>query len=245
MDRKMRAGLVGLFALLFISGSFLNAEAQIEGQFAQDFVAGTVPSQEEIDELEKAVAAAPGDLRLTRKLAKGYFFQFFGEGNAGAVPKAERMFERALEIKSDDAESLVYFGSLHILKGRRLEKSDTEKQKKSYDRGFELVQRAEKLAPRHGAVVAVASASYLFLPDSYGMAPHVVEMLEGLRKAMGPMFKRFSHHGHQRLLITLGQAYARTGEKEKARAAFDEALKVNESSLEGGLARAEIGRLEN
>ena len=82
------------------------------------------------------------------------------------------------------------------------------------------------------------------MPDSYGMAPHVVEMLEGMRKGMGPYFQNFSHHGQQRILLTLGQAYAKTGAPEKARAAFGEALKVNESSHEADLVRTELAKLE-
>jgi len=82
------------------------------------------------------------------------------------------------------------------------------------------------------------------MPDSYGMAPHVVEMLEGMRKGMGPYFQNFSHHGQQRILLTLGQAYAKTGAPEKAKAAFGEALKVNESSHEADLVRTELAKLE-
>ena len=76
------------------------------------------------------------------------------------------------------------------------------------------------------------------------MAPHVVEMLEGMRKGMGPYFQNFSHHGQQRILLTLGQAYAKTGAPEKARAAVGEALKVNENTREAGLIRAELAKLE-
>ena len=82
------------------------------------------------------------------------------------------------------------------------------------------------------------------MPDSYGMAPHVVEMLEGMRKGMGPYFQNFSHHGQRRILLTLGQAYAKTGAPEKARAAVGEALKVNETTREAGLIRAELAKLE-
>ena len=134
-------------------------------------------------------------------------------------------------------------GALHIFAARRLHKQDPVKQKAGYDRGFELVKLAEKLGPRNGAVVSVASASYIALPDSFAMAPHVIEMLEGMRKGMGPAFKKFAHHGQQRLLLTLGQAYAKTGQSEKAKAAFDEALAVNGNSVEAGLIRAELEKL--
>ena len=67
------------------------------------------------------------------------------------------------------------------------------------------------------------------------MVPHVIEIIEGTRKAMGPAISKFHPHGQQRLLMTLGQAYARQGNREKARSLFDEALAVNGTSREAGL----------
>ncbi|HRJ88660.1 MAG TPA: hypothetical protein PLN05_01050 [Pyrinomonadaceae bacterium] len=244
MIRSSRVTVLTLLGGLILAGFSILANGQIPGQLAQDFVAGSVPSPEDIAKLEKEVGAKPDDLHLTRKLGKGYFFQFFGEGDADAAPKAEKTLERALAIKKDDAEALVYLGALHIIRARRLEKNDAAKQKASFDRGFELVKQAEKVDARNGAVISIASASYLWLPDSYGMAPYVVGMLEGMRKGMGPMFLQFSHHGQQRLLLTLGQALVKTGQLDKARAVFDEGLKVNERSLEAGLIRAEIAKLK-
>ncbi|MFZ1699734.1 MAG: hypothetical protein WBO10_01490 [Pyrinomonadaceae bacterium] len=235
---------LSIFCLLFsVWAASLSISGQIPGQLAQDFTAGSAPSPEEIAALEKEVSAKPDDLRLVRKLGKGYFFQFFDEGDKAAVPKAQKILERALTIRKDDAEAMAYLGSLHILRAQRLEKGDAAKEKASYDAGFALVREAEKLDPEHGAVLSVASASYLWLPDSYGMVPRVIEIVEGMRKAMGPMFKKFAHHGQQRLLLTLGQAYLRTNQPEKARVAFGEALEVNEKSREAALIRAEIKRM--
>jgi tetratricopeptide (TPR) repeat protein len=217
---------------------------QIPNQLAQDFVAGSAPSPEQVAQFEKDAAAKPDDLRLVRKLGKAYFFQFFDEGDRPAVPKSQKTLEKALTITKDDPETLAYLGALHILRGIRLEKDNAAKQKASFEKGFEMLKLAEKLDPRNGAVTSVASASYLWLPDSYGMAPHVVEMLEGMRKGMGPMFKKFAHHGQQRLLLTLGQAYVRTGQNEKAKIAFDEGLQVSDTSREAGLIKAELAKLK-
>jgi tetratricopeptide (TPR) repeat protein len=223
--------------------SVAKTKKPIPGQFAQDFVAGRVPSEEEVAAAEKDVAADPNNFELVRRLGKGYFFQFFGEGNNASVAKAQKTFDRVLELKQDDPETLAYYGALWTLVGQRLDKKDPAKQKADYDKGFALLQKAEKLAPRHGAVISVTTASYLDLPESYGMASHVVATLEGMRKAMGPMFDRFSHHGRQRLLLTLGRAYALTGQADKARVNFDEALKINQESVEAALLKAELHKL--
>ncbi len=220
-----------------------SARPPIPGQFAQDFVAGRVPTRDEMSAAESDVAADPNNFEAVRRLGKGYFFQYFGGGNREAVGKADATFNRALELRKDDPETLAYHGALWVFVASRLDKADPVAEKLHLDKGFALLQRAEKLAPRHGAVLSVAAASYVELPDSYGMAPHVIGMLEGMRKGMGPAFDQFSHHGRQRLLLTLGRAYAKAGDSAKARANFDEALQINQESREAGLIKAELARL--
>jgi tetratricopeptide (TPR) repeat protein len=231
-----------LLAILALSASATTALAQIPGQFAQDFVAGRVPSQEEIAKLEQEVAAHPDDLRLIRKLGKGYFFQVFGEGRASSIAKSQKMLERALEIRKDDAETTAYLGSLRALTGQR--SKDASERAAAFNQAFELLKKAQALAPDHPAVLAVTGASYLFLPDSFNAAPLALENMEKLRQMMGPMYNRQSHHGQQRILLTQGQAYARMGQPEKARACFEEALKVDQESDEAALLKAEIGKLK-
>ncbi len=243
MIRKCFSSISVLFLIALSAVFSYNVYAQIPNQLAEDFVAGKAPSLEEVAKCEKEATEKPNDLRVVRRLGKAYFFQFFDYNDTDAVPKSQKTLERALTIEKDDPETLAYLGALHIFSARRLHKKDLAKQKAGYERGFELVKLAEKLAPRHGAVISVAAGSYIVLPESYGMAPHVIEMLEGMRMGMGPHFKKFAHHGQQRLLLTLGQAYAQTGQSEKAKAAFDEALAVNGNSVEAGLIRSELEKL--
>jgi tetratricopeptide (TPR) repeat protein len=219
------------------------ALAQIPNQLAQDFVAGRPPTDEEVAQFEKDAAAKPSDLHAVRKLGKAYFFKFFGAGENEFVPKAEKTLERALTIQKDDPEALAYLGSLHVLEGQRIYQKDAAKQKSEYEKGYEMVKKAEALAPTHGAVMSVASATYLYLPDSYGMAPHVVGMLEGMIKGMGPYFEKFSHHGQQRILLALGQAYVRTKQPDKARPLFEKALAVDAKSDEAAMLKEELAKL--
>ena len=243
MNHKLFRAACIIFALLLAVYVDQSTHAQIPNQLGQDFVAGRAPFPAEVAQFEKDAAANPDDLRLVRKLGKAYFFQFFGDLDPEAVPRAQKTLERALTIRKDDPETMAYLGALHIFAADRLYKKDPAKQKAGYDRGFELVKQAEKLGPRDGAVLSVAAGSYIALPDSYGMAPYVVAMLEGMIKGMGPVFKQFAHHGQQRLLLTLGQAYAKTRQLEKARAKFEEGLAVNGNSVEAGLLRSELAKL--
>ena len=218
--------------------------AQRPGQLTVDYAAGDPPSMEEIAKVEKEVAAKPDDFELVRKLGKGYFFRFFGARDTAFVPKAQATLERAITLKKDDGEALAYLGALHIFAADRLEEKGSAKQKAGYDKGFEILQHAEKVDPRSGALQAIASGSYIILTDSYGMVPHVIEIIERMRKAMGPNFSKFHAHGQQRLLMTLGQAYARQGNPEKARSLFDEAFAVSGTSREAGLIKRELAKLE-
>ncbi len=238
---KLRAYTIGLWLTLIFA---VGALGQIPNQLGQDFEAGRVPTDAEMAAFEKDAMAHPNDLRLVRKIGKAYFFQFFGGGDNSAIPKAEKYFDAALKLQKDDPETLAYYGSMHVLQGQRVFAKDGVKQKAEYDRGFEMVKKAESLAPNHGAVLSVASATYLYLPDSYGMAPHVIGMIEGMMKAMGPVFEKFAHHGQQRLLLTLGQAYVRNKQPEKALPLFERALKINGTSDEAGLLKDELAKLK-
>ncbi|HJZ66559.1 MAG TPA: hypothetical protein VKF81_00325 [Blastocatellia bacterium] len=232
-----------LAALVFVLAGALSGLAQIPGQFAQDFVAGRVPSEEEIAKLEQEVASHPDDLRVVRKLGKGYFFQVFGEGRNSSVPKSQRVLEHALEIKADDAETIAYLGALAALVAQR--SKDAAQRDSGFKRAFELLKKAQALAPGHPAVLAVTGASYLFLPDSFGAAPLAAANMEKMRAMMGPMFTRQSHHGQQRILLTQGQAYARMGQVDKARGCFEEGLKVDGESVEAALLKAELNKLKS
>lgn len=234
-----RKSIYSLAVLLLLTGSAL---AQIKGQLAGDFVAGQVPSDQEIASLEKEVAANPDNFHLVRKLGKGYFFQYFGEGRASAAPKARATLERALKIQENDAEAIVYLGGLEAVVYERT-KNEGERQAAG-KRAVELLKRAQQLAPNDGAVLSVAAASYITLDDSFRTAPLAAEAMERIRRGMGPMFSRFSHHGQQRILLTQGQAYIKMGEIEKARACLEEGLKINQESVEGTMIKATLAKLK-
>lgn len=140
-NTSIYAGLLFLFVLCPFVGE--SATAQIPNQLAQDFVAGEAPSLEDVTQFEKDAAANPTDMRLVRKLGKAYFFRFFGAGETDAVAKAQKTLERALTLTKDDPETLAYLGSLHILRGLRIEKNDAAKQKTRIVKTKELTIRGE------------------------------------------------------------------------------------------------------
>jgi tetratricopeptide (TPR) repeat protein len=211
------------------------------GQLAQDWEAGRVPTPDEIAGAERAAAARPDDAHAARRLAKGYFFQYFGGGQAEALPRSRQAFDRALALMPDDPESIVYLASLDALEAvRELEGSARDAKFRSALAGLE---RAQKLGPTHGAVLSVAIGTYLWFPDSYGTVPRAAALAEGMRRAMGPMFSRFSPHGQQRILLSQGQAYARMGRIAEAKACFEQGLAVSKETVEFDLLEAELDNL--
>jgi tetratricopeptide (TPR) repeat protein len=237
---RLPGGLASL--AIIVLACVASARAQIPGQFAQDFVAGRVPAPEEIAQVEADVAAHPDDYRLTRKLGKAYFFQYFGEGRTSAVPKSKKTLERVLEIQKDDPETIAYLGALAALQSLR--SKDPAVRKTKGEEGLELLKKAQQLGPGNGAVLAVTGGSFMFLADDFGTAPLAAQTMEKIRAMMGPMFTRFSHHGQQRILLTQGQAYAKMGQSGKARDCFQEALKVDQDSPEASMLRAELDKLK-
>jgi hypothetical protein len=241
MTAQLSAKCIGLLAvsvILFVS----PGRGQIPGQFAQDFVAGRVPSPEEIARVEADVAANPGDYRLARKLAKAYFFQYFGEGRTSAIPKAQATLEHVLEMRRDDPETIAYLGALAALQSQR--SKDPAARKAKGEQGLELLKKAQQLGSGNGAVLAVTGGSFMFLADDFGTAPLAAQTMEKIRSMMGPMFSKFSHHGQQRILLTQGQAYAKMGLSDKARACFEEGLQVDQSSTEAAMLKAELDKLK-
>lgn len=239
----IRSVSFALIAFAFALPAYAQEGArQIPGQLTTDWKAGRVPSDADIAAAESDAAARPGDLETVRRLAKGYFFQYFGGMDADALPKSRAVFARALAITPEDPESLVYASSLDAIEAmRNPESPDCDAKFKSALAGLE---HAQKAGPDNGAVLAVSCATYLYFPDSYNTVSRSAAIAEGIRKSMGPYFSRFAPHGQQRILLTQGQAYVRLGRIDEARVCFEEGLKVSSETLEHGLLKVEMDKLE-
>jgi tetratricopeptide (TPR) repeat protein len=125
-----------------------------------------------------------------------------------------------------------------------LRSKDPSVRKARGERGLELLKKAQQLGPGNGAVLAVTGGSFMFLADDFGTAPLAAQTMEKIRAMMGPMFNKFSHHGQQRILLTQGQAYAKMGQGDKARACFEEGLQADPASTEAIMLKAELDKLK-
>jgi tetratricopeptide (TPR) repeat protein len=251
---SLRMSIAGVAAILALAGGSAAAQhrgdaseregggRRYQGQFAQDWEAGRVPTDAEVAALERSMAGKAEDHAAIRRLGKGYFFQFFGARRVEAVPKARKLLGRALELEPNDAESLAYLGALEVLEANMGPEGAVRDAK--LGAALAKLDRAQELGPNNGAVFAVTGATYLWFPDSYGTVPRAAASMERIRAAMGPMFSHFSHHGQQRILLTQGQAYARLGRTAEAKSLFREALAVDDESVEARILRSELDRLD-
>ena len=211
-------------------------------EYTPDFTPGRVPTQLEIAEVEKEVAAHPDDFQLVRKLGIGHFYQYFGGGLTAAGPKSQKTLERALELKKDDALTTAFLGALASVRGGRAK--DAAERKAELQLSFELYQKARMLGPDNIGVLSLAGPAYLALPKPYDGPAMALEVSERIRKLLGPEFKNWSEHGQQRVLYTQGVALVRLGRTVEARACFEEGFQVNETSVEGGMLKAQLEKIK-
>jgi cytochrome c-type biogenesis protein CcmH/NrfG len=179
-------------------------------------VPGRAPTDQEVARAEQDVAAHPDDFQRVRALGKVYFYRFFGAGEKDAAPRARKVLERARELKNHDAETIAFQGALARLTGHAKE-------------GIDLFKQARDIDPENIAVLGLLSG--------FGD----VTAMERLRAL--PAFSQMSHHGQQRVLLGLGKDQARKGETEKARALFEEGLKLDQQNPEAKMLRTALGRL--
>lgn len=134
------------------------------GQITTDWQAGRVPTAGEIAEAERDAAERPEDLETVRRLAKGYFFQYFGGKKVEALPRARATFSRALSLSREDAESIVYSAALDALEAQR--NPESPDRDALFLRALAGLERAQRIAPNMGAVLAVSCATYLFFVEA-------------------------------------------------------------------------------
>lgn len=231
-----------IVCLAFALPAFSQENARrYSGQLTTDWRAGRVPTDAEIAAAEHDAAERPGDLGTVRRLAKGYFFQYFGGMDAEALPKAHAAFARALAVTPEDPESLVYSAALDAIEAMRSPEGPARDAK--FKSALAGLEHAQKAGPDNGAVLAVSCATYLYFPDSYNTVARSAAIAEGIRKAMGPHFASFAPHGQQRILLTQGQAYVRLGRIDEARECFELGLTVSSETIEFRLLKAELEKL--
>jgi tetratricopeptide (TPR) repeat protein len=206
------------------------------GQLAVNYVVGHAPPLEAIAAAERELEQHPDDYRYVKRVGIGYFFRYYILKDRKARPVAGQLFARALQLNPDDAESVAYQGALQATDYLQSNKADEEPAR----RAFELLAQAERMSPEEPAVLSTAGAFFILLHDPFQTAPHAARVMERMLALMRPRWSEMSAHGQQRILLTLGQAYSRMGRPADARPLLEEALRVDQTSVEASIIRREL-----
>jgi len=139
----------------------------------------------------------------TNRLTHGFYFELgAAHERAGKIPEAERYFEQSLAMSPEFPSALNYLGYMWAERGTNL------------TRAREMIEKAVKLDP--------TNAAYL---DSLGWVlfkqGHAKEALEPIRKAV-----ELNDEPDATLFDHLGDVYSELRENDKAREAWNKALKI-------------------
>lgn len=187
---------------------------------------------EAIRAMEEARAAEETYVPNLFNLARAYFFEAGAYNNAESIAKAEKLFARVVELDAKRTDALAFHGSLLVqmsggrdlpmfMRGAQEIKSAAERTPNDITvrivRGFTVANVPAEARPFLGVTDPVSDLQFVqqvFQQFESDFAPHASVVMDGF----------------------LGDALLMTGEKEKAREAFERALKIPQPLDEGTLA---------
>jgi tetratricopeptide (TPR) repeat protein len=178
------------------------------------------------------------------------FFSVF-RGDAQTFEKAYGEVEAMIAKNPKDARALVWLGNGQTVKGGLLLlKGKREESLALLDQSRKTLDRAVALRPKDPNIYMMRAAT-LYIQGQYWPAKDLPRSTwENLRddclrfeKYLGPKMPRVSIHLRGETYGELGIAYARLGEKEKARAAFQRVITLCPNTDYSKRAQREIEKL--
>ncbi len=177
------------------------------------------PSARQIQGMEKQLAAHPDDPRLLLTLGEVYHMKG-AQGDKDAVKRSRALLEKLVGLEPGNAAARAWYGSVLTLCGRDawlpIEKM------RLVQKGLNEMDRAVQLAPDDVAIRLLRARNGLSLPGvfhrldtSIGDLEHVLSLEKAHPGTVGPGTLRG-------VLLELGRAYGKAGDKKKARQRLEE-----------------------
>ncbi len=177
------------------------------------------PSSSRIQGMEKLLSAHPDDPRLLLTLGEIYHMKG-ARGDKDAVKHSKALLEKLVELEPGNATARAWYGSVLTLCGRDawlpIEKM------RLVQKGLIEMDRAVELAPDDVAIRLLRARNGLSLPGvfhrlntSIGDLEHVLSLQKAHPGTVGPGTLRG-------VLLELGRAYGKAGDKKKARHCLEE-----------------------
>ncbi|MBC7084361.1 MAG: tetratricopeptide repeat protein [Firmicutes bacterium] len=180
-------------------------------------------------ELEAQLKENPKDTKLLMELGIIYHSKAL-EGDKHALQRAEQVFKEVLKIEPDNAEAHAWYGSLLTIKGRE----DWFPLAKLFyvNQGIQEMDRAVELAPDAVMVRLVRAHTSLALPYMFGRTKVAIKDFEYLITLSQDRPEQFNVDTLAQIYLGLGKAYAKEGDKNKARENWQKVIELAPESRE-------------
>ena len=183
--------------------------------------------EEKINVLETELAGEPKNVSILLELGKLYH-SLAVNGHRDAVSKAEKMFEKVLEVEPNNTEALVWHGSVLTLKGY-YEWFPIMKLVYVWE-GIREMRRAVELDPDNPIVRLVRANTSLALPGFFKQLKVAIQDFEYLLILYEKVPDKFSKDMLASVYLGLGKAYKKAGNEKKAKECWFKAERSLQSS---------------
>ncbi|NPV81483.1 MAG: hypothetical protein HPY52_14680 [Firmicutes bacterium] len=182
-----------------------------------------------IQELEAKLKENPRDIKLLMDLGTMYHSKAL-EGDKQALQRAEQVFKEVLKIEPDNAEAHAWYGSTLTIKGRE---DWFPLAKLLYvNQGIQEMDKAVELAPDAVMVRLVRAHTSLALPYMFGRTKVAIKDFEYLLTLSQNRPEQFNINTLAQIYLGLGKAYAKDGDKSKARENWQKVMELAPKSRE-------------
>jgi len=191
---------------------------------------------EAIEYMEKAGKADDGNVPNLFNLARAYFFEGITFDKEESISKSEKLFARIVELDSSRMDALSFHGAILAMMSRG---NDMD----MFMRGAKELRTAMQKAPDDIGVRIVAGfVSFNLPPEALPLIgnPDTLGNLRTIGIVLNSFSSDFAPHAGVVMNAFIGESLMMSGEKEKARERFAQALNVPKPDDPGQRAGREL-----
>lgn len=178
--------------------------------------------EQQIESLESQLTNSKSDIPVLLELGKLYHQMAASSKNKKAIKKAESHLKQVLQYDKNNAEALVWLGSLNTLKGR--DAWMPWNKLKYVEDGLKLMDRAVSLDRHNIKIRLVRANNNASLPSFFNRADSAIADFQFILKMVEITPEKFAFLPVSEMYLTLGDLYLSLGEDKKAMDAWNAVL---------------------
>jgi tetratricopeptide (TPR) repeat protein len=186
--------------------------------------------------LEQAKAADETNGPNLYNLARAYFFESITFNKEESIRKAEKTFARLLELDPKRTDALAFHGAILALSSRG-------EDMQLFMKGAQELKTASQKTPDDITVrILQAVVSQQVPPQALPMIglSDPVKNVQVVGGVFNTFSSEFAPHASVIMNVFIAEAFAQHGDKEKARASFEAALKTPQPVEDGAIAARKV-----